>query len=514
MVIVPEERRAEVRVGNGRNCRDRKDLQTIVNSRFAASDGDQRSNRFHISREISWPKYGMDFLAPRQIGLFSHKNVMEQRTAIGNALPEKIANPKRNASMCSRSSWLPYYAGFSADFVRSMLENLPFPEGATLLDPWNGAGTTTQVGFDLGWNVIGFDINPVMAIIARARLVRTQQISTVRTKARAVIAIAKAARKEASLPDALGQWYQLPCISAVRSVTRAIEDVCDVSESPVTSRAESVDETACFLFVCLFSAVRDLSSKAKCSNPTWTLRIRDGRSKIWFEKATLIDQFTQKVSSFLDTYQAERNRYIYRGPTKTEILTGDSRSLPLENSSVDAVVTSPPYCTRIDYSVTTSIESAIAFGAGITNDSRVRDDFMGTSTIRSEDYFPDEDVFDGYVLETLNAIRTHQSYASASYYAKTYRQYFFDLEHSLAEITRTLRSPGRAVLVVQDSYYKDLHIDLARVCVEAFTRCGLSVVHQADFPVLSDIAAINSKSRRYRSSASRHTESVLIFEKA
>ena len=33
-------------------------------------------------------------------------------------------------------------------------------------DPWNGAGTTTQVARDLGYSAAGFDLNPVMVVVA------------------------------------------------------------------------------------------------------------------------------------------------------------------------------------------------------------------------------------------------------------------------------------------------------------------------------------------------------------
>jgi DNA modification methylase len=36
-----------------------------------------------------------------------------------------------------------------------------------------------------------------------------------------------------------------------------------------------------------------------------------------------------------------------------------SQSIPLPNSFIDLVVTSPPYCTRIDYAVATSPELAL-----------------------------------------------------------------------------------------------------------------------------------------------------------
>ena len=39
-----------------------------------------------------------------------------------------------------------------------------------MLDPWNGSGTTTYAAAQLGHSSIWLDLNPVMVIVARARL--------------------------------------------------------------------------------------------------------------------------------------------------------------------------------------------------------------------------------------------------------------------------------------------------------------------------------------------------------
>src|SRR5690625_7356069 len=44
-----------------------------------------------------------------------------------------------------------------------------------ILDPWNGSGTTTEISSGLGYDSVGFDLNPVMLIVARARNVTYQQ---------------------------------------------------------------------------------------------------------------------------------------------------------------------------------------------------------------------------------------------------------------------------------------------------------------------------------------------------
>jgi hypothetical protein len=69
--------------------------------------------------------------------------------------------------------WVPWVAGFSAQFVQDSLdEYLPEsnPSDLCVLDPFAGVGTTLVQAFIRGLNVIGFEINPFAALAARSKL--------------------------------------------------------------------------------------------------------------------------------------------------------------------------------------------------------------------------------------------------------------------------------------------------------------------------------------------------------
>jgi hypothetical protein len=69
------------------------------------------------------------------------------------------------------------------------------------------------------------------------------------------------------------------------------------------------------------------------------------------------------------------------------------------------------------------------------------------------------------------------------------------------------------VLVVQDSYYKNLHNDLPRIFVEMAARQKLTLIERRDFPLSRTMAGINPRVSDYRKSFSA-TESVLSFIKS
>lgn len=69
--------------------------------------------------------------------------------------------------------WVNWIAGFSADFVDSVLDRyLPAaqPGQALVLDPFAGVGTTNVQALRRGFHTYGFEVNPFAALAARCKL--------------------------------------------------------------------------------------------------------------------------------------------------------------------------------------------------------------------------------------------------------------------------------------------------------------------------------------------------------
>jgi hypothetical protein len=56
------------------------------------------------------------------------------------------------------------------DFAEWALTELKLPAGALIIDPWNGSGTTAAACARFGVSFQGYDINPVMVHLGRARV--------------------------------------------------------------------------------------------------------------------------------------------------------------------------------------------------------------------------------------------------------------------------------------------------------------------------------------------------------
>jgi DNA modification methylase len=200
-----------------------------------------------------------------------------------------------------------------------------------------------------------------------------------------------------------------------------------------------------------------------------------------------------------------------KNQTKIELKISTSTELSLEDKSVDAVITSPPYCTRIDYAVATSIELALI---GIAKDEtfeQLRSNMIGTTKIVSKNDMIDLD-WGETAVSFLYEVKNHSSKASQSYYLKQYIQYLDSISKSVEEFYRVLKQNGSAIIVVQDSYYKDVHLDLAAVFIDICRSKGLKLQHREYFKKSQTLAGINKNTIKYRNKADA-IEHVLVFKK-
>ena len=90
---------------------------------------------------------------------------------------------------------------------------------------------------------------------------------------------------------------------------------------------------------------------------------------------------------------------------------------------------------------------------------------MGTSTVPSTSGIADSK-WGRTCNSFLEGVREHPSKASSGYYYKSHVAYFGSLYRSLRELARVLKDGGHLILVVQDSYYKDIHNDLPLIVAE------------------------------------------------
>jgi DNA modification methylase len=88
----------------------------------------------------------------------------------GNGSKGGFGDPSFAVNKQSRlHRWVPWIAGFSRDFVQNVLQ-LHLQEAGTVLDPFAGVGTTLVEAVLAGHDAVGFEINPYAAFVCRTKL--------------------------------------------------------------------------------------------------------------------------------------------------------------------------------------------------------------------------------------------------------------------------------------------------------------------------------------------------------
>lgn len=405
---------------------------------------------------------------------------------------------KRIAGGPGVDGWYPYYAGFSYAFARSVLASRVSAPNSVVLDPWNGSGTATAAALHLGHIPLGYDLNPATVVIARAKLATRPELR--RLLSRTDACLKKAHHKLIAQPapnDALLAWLPARATAFVRAALAAVQQ-----EERVTTSAQLSPEGA-LATICILNGARHFSIDRARSNATW-LHPRPVEQRLALR--VLHAQIVKHAARIADDACLGLGKRL-RGWTAS---LGDARALPTRDESVDVVLSSPPYCTRIDYAKQTSFELAALEAVEEPNLRILREQLMGTTAIRNDSQ---SQVALPLGAETLlKQIAEHPSHGSRAYYSKNFRQYFEDAARATKEIARVLKPKGEAILVLQNSYYKEIAIDLSSIFCDMATSAGLHASVVVRRPVNRAMATINTRSRVYGAER-KYSEDVIVLRK-
>jgi SAM-dependent methyltransferase len=429
----------------------------------------------------------------------------------------RIVSPKRNKRL--QTGWegfFPYYAGYPEFFARELLQSTKLPHGAVVLDPWNGSGTTTYTASLLGLNSIGIDLNPVMIIVARARLLPPSEADHLRPLAATILSHSHSALPTLKPDDALLSWFDPATAAFVRGIEQNIRRslVGSMTNSPDGVHLDRISGTAATLYVALFSACRRLVAPFRSSNPTWLRAPKADDTRIAASRAAIARDFGNNVrgttAALVEKREADLRLKKLPHPGDCKVSLSDTVAMEIAADSVDFVLTSPPYCTRIDYTAATRIELAVLGPLLKTAERALGRQMIGSTQVPKGDIELDES-WGETCLSFLAALKAHPSKASAGYYYRTHLDYFDKMNRSVHRLAAGLKPGGRAVLVVQDSYYKDIHNGLPKIITEIGAYHGLTLGQSKAFHLRS-MSDINPGRQTYvRPSGA--TESVLCFTK-
>lgn len=356
----------------------------------------------------------------------------------------------------------------------------------------------------------GLDINPVMTVVARARLTPTTIRESLEPVAQEILMAAARDLPAERDTDPLRTWLRRPAVEEVRRLQHGIHQVLvadptlelELSLSPADA-VGSLPVLASFFYAALFAVGRDILKPFRASNPTWTRYPGSPFNKLSPGRLRLSELFLDRVSFLAQRLTLPNDA----GIRATTITTGSV--LAMDGCAIyDACFTSPPYATRVDY-VRSSIAELSILGLDQTQVRALRREMTGTTVVRG---IPrnGQSLASSTANSIIEKIASHKSHGSANYYAPWIRNYLTDLEHSLERVSAVVTKEGTIGILVQDSHYKREPIELQAVIIETMNGVGRSLRTREDYPVRRSLAQINSAAQLHLPTRSNF-ESLLIF---
>ena len=388
---------------------------------------------------------------------------IERDNLLGRFADRVVVNPDLSRALVSWQSnkdtpgfrWFKFKEGFSTKLVRYLMGFIA--DGRRLLDPFAGTGVAPVTAAGMGWNGVGIEILPVSVLLANGLSVApTADPKKFQSMARELLEHVVAA--ETGQCNAQGQFPHIRITEkafspeAENGVSAARECLMGMLSGPETSLME----------LAAMSALEDASWTSKDGQYLrWDHR-SGRRLKAKMEKRRVLPysvSLGNKLTSIaLDLPELSRSH----DPDNISIIEDSCHdALPsLDDDSVDAVITSPPYANRYDYTRTYALELAwLGYDDQRVSDLRQR---LLSATVENRSkrgilscrHGNALALFDrqraiAEIMEALEAANGQGELPNPNV-IRLVRNYFMEMTVVIAELARVCK-PGASVFMVNDN---------------------------------------------------------------
>lgn len=387
-----------------------------------------------------------------------------------------------------------YPAKFIPQIVSKLIDEYS-KEGEIVSDIFGGCGTTMLESKLKGRSFHGVDINPVAVLISKAK---KDAINPTKLDESFVKLINKAklfnssSRVKIKKNERIDYWFTEVSTKKLSYLLREINKIEDSKQR--------------IFFQCAFSNILKSSSMwlQKSNKPTKDFKKVPRDPFILFEA-----QCNMMLKKNREFFEISSN--LKKNKTFCKIECADARSLPMKDTSIDLLITSPPYSISYEYADLHQL-SALWFDYS-KNLKEFRKRFIGTS-------YSNRNKKTSFEEEKIEKILN--KFSKKDKRAKEQIDYYFDdMRLSFKEMHRVLKKNKFVCIVIGDTKIKQINIFNSRVFVEQLENLGFSVkkvikrrINSKNLPSIRDkktgrFASLDTKSKIY----SYKYEYILIAQK-
>jgi len=346
-------------------------------------------------------------------------------------------------------NWFKYKEGFSRQLVVNLVEKFALSKHSIVYDPFVGCGTTILACKELGLMGIGTDILDVALFVAGVKCARFPAVQILSA------ATAKLLRVPYKPPTSSMADIRIVGLAFSSQVR---DEILFFKERITEADAATRD----FLLLGLVSVLEDVSHTSKDGQ---FLRLVD--KHIPTVREALRQVYAVMLADLSSLFTSCSN-----GKGKTLVLKGDARAgclPPRYNGTIDAVITSPPYLNRYDYSRSYALELCLLSVASHRDMVAVRHSLL-RSHIESKEHSGKE-----VVLPALDEILTNLRAKELNNQRLPImvQGYFEDMNLVIANLALYLKHGGHVALVVANAQFAGEYVPTDLLLCELARQHGL-----------------------------------------
>ena len=349
-----------------------------------------------------------------------------------------------------------YKEAFSLSFVQQIINELKLSDSDLVLDPFCGMGTTLLASGLHGISSIGIDRSPLAVFISNTLpLLLTIEPLYLRETCQQLIALLEN-QPLASIAD------DVPIIKIafppdVLTALRKLKSAIDKLNTPMRD----------IMTLLFLSILEDCSYTSKDGQ-----FLRLNRNKNVAEPIKLLENKIYEVERDLYLVEQWGWRSKWRNPV---VMQGDARQMSqyLPHISPTAIITSPPYANRYDYTRSYSIELCFGFVRNYEELKALRSDMLRSHIEVSVS--PDEHPNHYVVQEIIKSLEQRRSNLNNPRIPLMLKGYFVDMELVIKEFARILAPNSHVVMVVGNVRYDGETIPVDTILCDIAESVGFNV---------------------------------------
>lgn len=389
----------------------------------------------------------------------------------------------------------PFPARMAPELALTSLASLP--SGSIVLDPMTGSGTVLRQALVLGHAAVGFDMDPLAVLMSRvwtthvdAATVLRERYSVMQEAAQVDLRYSQPEWHDAETREFIDYWFAPKQRRALTRLAVVLHRRRIASLGPVRRAAVDVLQIAMSRIIITKEQCASLARDTSHSRP----------HRVSLKSNYDVDAgFFRSVDQVIKRLQGQLRTSGELGAQSAAVALGDARHIALEDRSVDAILTSPPYLNAIDYMRGHRL-SLVWLGHRLDDLRRIRSNSIGAERGDKSVDMSIEDVASA-MCELNTLTQRHQ---------RMVRRYASDLIRMMQEAARVLRPNGLATYVLGNSCLRDTFIQNSAGVTRAGIHAGLRLVSETerDLPTASrylPVTATGKLSKRMR------TETILTF---